>query len=134
MSSHTEPRGIVWVSASTCCESRFFSPSTRWATTTSTTSPAAFSFNWCPGTTTGQHHHHLQQELLGVGLGLRRRVRRGRHHRPPSALLHTVNIRGQIYRLKDKKRAGIFTVPPAMAPEPEPQVGNFKPALRRNRS
>ena len=52
-------------------------------------------------------------------------------------LLHystTVNIRGESYRLKDKKRAGIFTVPPAMAAEPEPQVGNFKPALRRNRS
>ncbi len=28
----------------------------------------------------------------------------------------------------------LFTVPPAMTPEPEPQVGNFKPALRRNRS
>jgi hypothetical protein len=45
-----------------------------------------------------------------------------------------VRIRGQSYRLKDKKRAGIFTVPPAMAAMPDPQVGNIKPALRRNRS
>src|ERR671936_394407 len=52
-------------------------------------------------------------------------------------LLHfstTVNIRGESYRLKDKKRAGIFMVPPAMAADTEPQVGNLKPALKRNRS
>lgn len=52
-------------------------------------------------------------------------------------LLHystTVNIRGESYRLKDKKRAGIFTVPAAMAGDSEAQVGNLKPAIRRNRS
>ena len=52
-------------------------------------------------------------------------------------LLHystTVNIRGESYRLKDKKRAGIFTVPAAMATDSEAQVGNLKPAIRRNRS
>ena len=52
-------------------------------------------------------------------------------------LLHystTVNIRGESYRLKDKKRAGIFTVPSAMAGDSESQVGNLKPAIRRNRS
>lgn len=51
-------------------------------------------------------------------------------------LLHystTVNIRGESYRLKDKKRAGVFTVPPAMVAAPEAQVGNLKPATRRNR-
>ncbi len=46
-------------------------------------------------------------------------------------LLHfstTVNIRGESYRLKDKKRAGVFTMPAAMAAVSEPQVGNLKPA------
>jgi hypothetical protein len=45
-------------------------------------------------------------------------------------LLHhstTVNIRGESYRLKDKKRAGIFMVPPAMATGSEAQLGNLKP-------
>lgn len=52
-------------------------------------------------------------------------------------LLHystTVNIRGESYRLKDKKRAGIFTMPAAMPPATAPQVGNFKPAIRRRTS
>lgn len=52
-------------------------------------------------------------------------------------LLHystTVNIRGESYRLKDKKRAGVFTMPTPVAPALAPQVGNLKPALRRNRS
>ena len=52
-------------------------------------------------------------------------------------LLHystTVKIRGESYRLKDKKRAGIFMVPPAMADDSEAQVGNLRPAIRRNRS
>jgi DNA replication protein DnaC len=52
-------------------------------------------------------------------------------------LLHystTVNIRGESYRLKDKKRAGIFTMPTSTQPATEPQVGNLRPALRRNRS
>jgi DNA replication protein DnaC len=46
-------------------------------------------------------------------------------------LLHystTVNIRGESYRLKDKKRAGIFTVPSAMPAVTAAQVGNLKPA------
>jgi IstB-like ATP binding protein len=50
-------------------------------------------------------------------------------------LLHystTVNIRGESYRLKYKKRAGIFTVPAAMAGDSEPGVGNLKPAIRRS--
>lgn len=49
-------------------------------------------------------------------------------------LLHfstTVNIRGESYRLKDKKRAGVFTTSPAMAAVSEPQVGNLKPAAPR---
>jgi len=52
-------------------------------------------------------------------------------------LLHystTVNIRGESYRLKDKERAGIFTMPTSMLATTAPQVGNLKPALRRNRS
>ena len=52
-------------------------------------------------------------------------------------LLHystTVNIRGESYRLKDKKRAGIFTMPTNTSTTTEPQVGNLRPALRRNRS
>ncbi len=52
-------------------------------------------------------------------------------------LLHystTVNIRGESYRLKDKKRAGIFTMPTSTLTAPAPQVGNLRPALRRNRS
>jgi hypothetical protein len=52
-------------------------------------------------------------------------------------LLHystTVNICGESYRLKDKKRAGIFTMPTSMLATTAPQVGNLKPALRRNRS
>jgi DNA replication protein DnaC len=52
-------------------------------------------------------------------------------------LLHystTVNIRGESYRLKDKKRAGIFTMPAAMLSATAPQVGNFKPAIRRRTS
>jgi len=52
-------------------------------------------------------------------------------------LLHfstTVNIRGESYRLKDKKRAGIFTVPPTRAGDSEPEVGNLRPALKRNRA
>jgi len=52
-------------------------------------------------------------------------------------LLHystTVNIRGESYRLKDKKRAGIFTMPTSASATTEAQVGNLRPALRRNRS
>ena len=52
-------------------------------------------------------------------------------------LLHfstTVNIRGESYRLKDKQRAGIFTVPPTRAGDSEPEVGNLRPALKRNRA
>lgn len=52
-------------------------------------------------------------------------------------LLHystTVNIRGESYRLKDKKRAGIFTMPTSMQAASEDQVGNLRPALKRNRS
>ena len=52
-------------------------------------------------------------------------------------LLHystTVNIRGESYRLKDKKRAGIFTMPTSMQAATEDQVGNLRPAMRRNRS
>lgn len=52
-------------------------------------------------------------------------------------LLHystTVNIRGESYRLKDKKRAGIFTMPTTASVATEAQVGNLRPALRRNRS
>ncbi len=52
-------------------------------------------------------------------------------------LLHystTVNIRGESYRLKDKKRAGVFTMPTSTLVTPAPQVGNLRPALRRNRS
>jgi DNA replication protein DnaC len=52
-------------------------------------------------------------------------------------LLHystTVNIRGESYRLKDKKRAGIFTMPASVPATTEAQVGNLRPALRRNRS
>ena len=52
-------------------------------------------------------------------------------------LLHfstTVNIRGESYRLKDKKRAGIFMLPPAMAGDSEPQVGNLRPALKPKRT
>ena len=46
-------------------------------------------------------------------------------------LLHystTVNIRGESYRLKDKKRAGIFTMPTSMQATTEDQVGNLRPA------
>jgi hypothetical protein len=46
----------------------------------------------------------------------------------------TVNIRGDSYRLKDKKRAGIFSMPTSTPATAAPQVRNFKPALRRNRS
>jgi DNA replication protein DnaC len=52
-------------------------------------------------------------------------------------LLHystTVNIRGESYRLKDKKRAGVFSMPTSTLVTPGPQVGNLRPALRRNRS
>jgi len=52
-------------------------------------------------------------------------------------LLHystTVNIRGESYRLKDKKRAGVFSMPTSTLATPAPQVGNLRPALRRNRS
>jgi DNA replication protein DnaC len=52
-------------------------------------------------------------------------------------LLHystTVNIRGESYRLKDKKRAGIFSMPTSTLVTPASQVGNLRPALRRNRS
>src|SRR5216683_246347 len=52
-------------------------------------------------------------------------------------LLHystTVNIRGESYRLKDKKRAGVFSMPTSTLVTPAPQVGNLRPALRRNRS
>ena len=52
-------------------------------------------------------------------------------------LLHystTVNIRGESYRLKDKKRAGIFTMPSSMQATTEDQLGNLRPAMRRNRS
>lgn len=52
-------------------------------------------------------------------------------------LLHystTVNIRGESYRLRDKKRAGIFTMPTSTLANTEAQVGNLRPALRRNRS
>jgi DNA replication protein DnaC len=51
-------------------------------------------------------------------------------------LLHystTVNIRGESYRLKDKKRAGLFTMPDAVALVSEAQVGNLKPAETRKR-
>ncbi len=51
-------------------------------------------------------------------------------------LLHystTVNIRGESYRLKDKKRAGVFSMPTSTLVTPAPQVGNLRPALRRNR-
>ena len=43
-------------------------------------------------------------------------------------LLHfstTVNIRGESYRLKDKKRAGVFTPPAAMPAVSEAQIGKF---------
>ena len=52
-------------------------------------------------------------------------------------LLHystTVNIRGESYRLKDKKRAGVFSMPTSTLAATTPQVGNLRPALRRNRS
>jgi len=52
-------------------------------------------------------------------------------------LLHystTVNIRGESYRLKVKKRAGVFSMPTSTLVTPAPQVGNLRPALRRNRS
>lgn len=52
-------------------------------------------------------------------------------------LLHystTVNIRGESYRLKDKKRAGVFSMPTSAMATPAPQVGNLRPAPRRNRS
>jgi len=52
-------------------------------------------------------------------------------------LLHystTVNIRGESYRLKDKKRAGVFSMPTNTLVTSAPQVGNLRPALRRNRS
>jgi DNA replication protein DnaC len=52
-------------------------------------------------------------------------------------LLHystTVNIRGESYRLKDKKRAGVFSMPTSTLVTPAPQVGNFKPAIRRRTS
>ena len=52
-------------------------------------------------------------------------------------LLHystTVNIRGESYRLKDKKRAGIFTMPSTTPVMAAAHLGNLKPALRRNRS
>jgi DNA replication protein DnaC len=52
-------------------------------------------------------------------------------------LLHystTVNIRGESYRLKDKKRAGVFSMPTSTLGTPASQVGNLRPALRRNRS
>ena len=52
-------------------------------------------------------------------------------------LLHystTVNIRGESYRLRDKKRAGIFTMPTSTLATTEAQVGNLRPALGRNRS
>jgi len=52
-------------------------------------------------------------------------------------LLHystTVNIRGESYRLKDKKRAGVFSMPTSTLVTSAPQVGNLRPALRRNRS
>ena len=52
-------------------------------------------------------------------------------------LLHystTVNIRGESYRLKDKKRAGVFSMPTSTLVTPAPHVGNLRPALRRNRS
>ncbi len=51
-------------------------------------------------------------------------------------LLHystTVNIRGESYRLKEKKRAGVFSMPTSTLVTPAPQVGNLRPALRRNR-
>ena len=52
-------------------------------------------------------------------------------------LLHysiTVNIRGESYRLKDKKRAGVFSMLTSTLVTPAPEVGNLRPALRRNRS
>ena len=52
-------------------------------------------------------------------------------------LLHystTVNIRGESYRLKDKKRAGVFSMPTSTMVTPAAQVGNFKPAIRRRTS
>jgi DNA replication protein DnaC len=52
-------------------------------------------------------------------------------------LLHystTVNIRGESYRLKDKKRAGVFSMPTSTSVTTASQVGNLRPALRRNRS
>lgn len=45
-----------------------------------------------------------------------------------------VRTSDESYRLKDKKPAGIFTVPAAMATDSETQVGNLKPAIRRGRS
>ena len=51
-------------------------------------------------------------------------------------LLHfatTVNIRGESYRLMDKKRAGIFMMPSATSADSESQVGNLKPAITRKR-
>jgi hypothetical protein len=52
-------------------------------------------------------------------------------------LLHystTVNIRGESYRLKDKKRAGVFSMPTSTMVTPAAHVGNFKPAIRRRTS
>ena len=70
---------------------------------------------------------------LAVALGMEA-VAHG--HNVFDRLLHystTVNIRGESYRLKDQKRAGIFTVPAAMAHDSEAQVGNLKPAKSKPR-
>lgn len=57
-------------------------------------------------------------------------------NRQLNRLLHystTVNIRGDSYRLKDIKRAGVFSMPTSTLVTPAPRVGNLRPALRRNR-
>ena len=55
---------------------------------------------------------------MRCGLCLQRRARCGRH----IAFFSTTRRRRRELLTQDKKRAGIFTVPPAMSSEPEPRV------------
>jgi hypothetical protein len=59
----------------------------------------------------GQHHPDLEQGLRRMGRGAGRR----RHPPPPILDLllhhsHVLNIRGESYRLREKKQAGLFGV------------------------
>jgi hypothetical protein len=46
-----------------------------------------------------------------MGHGVRRSDRGGRDPRPPAAPHHVITIRGDSYRLREKRRSGLFKVP-----------------------